>query len=565
MPTPSPAPNPSARQTLDQKERRKLSVSRVYTFAERARGFRSERAKIYALIRLGNLLWKEDSQYARKLFLQALDSLKSVKADVARNDASPVAKQIVSRGEYAYLRGTILSYMAKHDPVLAKRLADAEMKDDTEADRVTSNLSTAMNLISTSDDLPTAADFAQRSLEKGVPPLFIQFLFQLRRKEPKLANQLFIAALNRLAATPNVNGKDFMNLGAYLYTSPDGEEGIAVAPVGGMVVVNLTSERPDIPPALTRAYMEAAAQILGRQVADPLQQKLYYVAAYQLIPKARSFAPDLLPPLAASLTSRSHDVPEAITRNETYAGLAVQRKRDDNPTLEDVIQEIDQVEDPAQRNVRRVRAAKSLYEAGDYARARAIVEKITDAEARAKSLNLIEFGEAAGKLQIGEVSIAEEKAGKLNPGIERALLLLAVADAQLKGGDKTRAWESLNSAIKEARRLDGIEGAHVFLKAASALSRIDAVSAMQTLSEAVKAFNASEPRISRWTQTVVIAERKVDFSLKGLEGKKDFSAVHQLVEVDAEETVSRVLHLEHEEQLGDALVALSEKLLLKNS
>ena len=535
---------------------RMRALSRVRGLADRALSFRDVEAKVQTLIRIGDSLWEHDEASARQLFLTAYDVLKGVRPAEKRGEAASDEGKLTA-DKLLDLRSEVIARLSRHDDALARRLINSS----ADADREAMNQRAAMGLVA--DDPAKAVVFAERSLSNGGAAEMIGFLLRLRRQNAAMADELFVKTLGRLAAGPPVGGNDLMTLGVYLFTSPVMDSSLeergayAMQTVGGELVVNLSVDRPGVPRALVRAYLTAAVQILARPVRDPRQQKLYYISGYQLLPKAQRHAPDLAPQLLSAMRALVPDLPPALQREEAFAPL----KPRSEYTFDDTLREIDEIPDDAPRDLRCVMVAHGLYNRGDFDRAGVVAERVKEAATRTQLLNIINYGQAATALKGGDTAPAEATAGKLEPGVERAVLWIQIARAHAKRGDAARLPAILSAALEDARRVEDARRPFLILTVAGESAPVDPATASQALSEAVKIFNAGEGRRVSWYRTIEAGGRKFYFPLIGFEGHSITPVIRQLFAADPEGVEAAVLTLKDERILGDALGVLAGCLL----
>ena len=552
-PLPTRAENDALRQ------QRRLAVAQMHSFAERVLSFSDVETKITTIVSLADTLWPFDEHYARQLFLKAHELARGLKPTDAKGQT---AGATLTAGKIVDLRGEVITVLARHDTPLARRLSEADAHTITGSDLAGIEQRAAADLLR-GGNAPQAIEFAERSLQAGVPRQMIGFLLQLRRQNAAQADELYAKTLNRLVTEPNVDGLSLMELGVYVFTSPlltpDMEQmgAMVVQPVENVGVINLAADRPGIPPGVVRAYLAAAAQILLRPVTDPRQQKLYYITGYQLLPKAQKLTPDLAPQIVAAMQRLTPDVPAALTQATTYNVLAA----NENYKFDDTLSELDDIADEGLHDRRCVMIANGLCFSADFARARVVAEKVKAPVLRSRLLNLINANDAVGLLGRGQTTEAELLAGKLAPGIERAALWLALARARAKEADMARFSEALNMALKDARRLDDARQPYLILNAAGELARTDPALALQILNEAVGAFNTKGGKPAKWVESVEAGGQQFSFSFKGLEGDGISASVGELFAVDAQGTVSAVLSLKPEQTLGRALRAWAKNML----
>ncbi|MBD0371545.1 MAG: energy transducer TonB [Pyrinomonadaceae bacterium] len=289
----------------------KPSLYRVCGLAEKTLALKDVTAKTMGAALIAGALWREDETYARQLFQKAL----------AFTTVSDTENQTLLSG----LRQKVLVLVAKHDALWAKRLIDSSGGSSSESlsQRRETNIETARGLINVEPD--TAIDFALRSLQGGVSDSFIWFLKELKKSNETAANKLFLQCLMLLARQPVTDVSQFTSLGTYIFTSPklegDDSTNLIFTRVGDIGIIDITAERPGTQPALVRAYLEAALEVLTRAMSSPDQQQPSYALGDLLLPKARKFAPDLVAPIGAAMSALSGSIPANITQESAYANI----------------------------------------------------------------------------------------------------------------------------------------------------------------------------------------------------------------------------------------------------
>lgn len=231
--------------------------------------------------------------------------------------------------------------------------------------------------------------------------------------------------------------------------------------------------------------------------------------------------------------------------------------------MQATIQEIDSISDEERRDERYLSIAQQSYMAHKFAEARQFAAKVQDVNAHIQLNNIILFGEAADALAHNRISSAEEAAVKLSPSLESAILWIGVARSRRLEGDRVRSSEALLSALRDARRTDDARRSFLMLAAAEQFSYSDSLMAVQTLSEAVKAFNEREiPAFTTWERAINTkhAMRPFPLAVNGIEFR--FSrALPPLVSANSESAIASILSLKNEDLLGQGLIALSAALL----
>jgi hypothetical protein len=337
------------------------------------------------------------------------------------------------------------------------------------------------------------------------------------------------------------------------------------AHVGNVEIsADITADRPDLVPAMARAYLEAAVVILNRPTSDPEAKLRYQAAAFLLSAKAQMYAPELvsgftqiaygggfLPP--ASPEAQPKGKPNALANAFSIDGVSP----------DEVSHKIEEL--PAeQRDGYRLSVASKYYGKGDLDAAQAIANKIQDATLRDKAINLISFRRGAQALETGNNEMAYEIANKLSLSPERIKLKLGIARA-LSGKDQFRARAIASDAVKDAgTQLDNIQNLYLMLAAIEILGQIDTVAAAGTLKDTVKAFNAlnhdlldapppDPPGVIRFGKQPIIFRTQV----KGVSTGSFYEALRPLAAADLQGTTATVLALKEERFLSSGIIALA--------
>jgi len=536
---------------------KELVLYRVRSMVEDISSFQSPVIKAAGLSRIADIVWAHDEQYTRELFDKAL-SLTEAGAD-ARTSKSQ-----------SYLRREIIARIAKHDSEWAKLLIDEAPAGGDEkqgaVERRELNIETAKRLQEENPKL--ASEFASRSLQGGASPEFVWFLKSLRQRDEASANQLFLRALDQFARQPSFNAESFAMLGTYLFTSPRLDAGdptnVMLTRVGDVGMVDITADRPGVPPSLIPAYLRTAAGLLRRQTPDPQQRKLSYALAYLLMPKALKFAPDLAAQIGASLADLSMGVPPAMTQETAFANI--NRRTVDSP--EQIMSNAERLPDAESRGIAYLDVAYRAWLKKDFATAQIACAKIDNRDARSRLETLIEFGKASAKIKRDsrQLSEAAALAEKLPQGIERAVLYLGISEAAFKSTNRPLANESAAQARKAILSLADPRRPHLLLLATKQLARHDTAAAESAFAEGIKAFNALDGEALAgitWSQKVQVGDLVEDFPLAvpGLDFSfgKSFRSVLSFAGFDG--GISRARELKSEQLRMSAFVALADELL----
>jgi hypothetical protein len=540
-------------------EERRAALSRVRGFVQQALAFESSPVKAVTVARFADLLWDDDAEYARGLFKQAVDICTATEGDTRRAEADALTRA----------RSEVISLIAKRDAKLAKRLTEArnEAGESGGTDNVRANIKTALDLLKTQPD--KSVDFAQRSLNSGLPPGITSYLIMLRLKNEKAANALFLRALGQLVAAPAVDVEALMELGTYVFTSPQILADPAAAPdtmrmvgVQRWLVYDITADRPGVPPEVIDAYLRAAVSVMTRPDLTADQKPQLYAFARLLLPKAQKFDPEMIAYLGTAQGSLADSVPAELTQEAAYKNFEATTPK----SADDAITQIEKEPSGQVRDAKYLALVSDYWYAGDFAQARTLADKISDADARAKLRTVIDFKEAANLLERGKnISEVERVADGLPQGAERAILWLAIAHSFSAAGDYGRASTAVQKALAASTDADDTRQPFLTLDAAAELAPFDQVDARARLTEAVKQFNSRSGQES----AEVLWERRVDagplwryFPLGAKGVRLDLQGnLVPLLKADRENTIAAATGLKEEKQLSQALLAIASELL----
>ena len=533
----------------------KLAVYQVHRLAEKILALRGVRAKAFEIARLGSVLWKQDEPHARVLFEKALNL-------TIANGSDPEARALSA------LHRRVIALIARSDAEWAKRLIDsaARRENDDEGSKTFSaaSIRTALGLLQ--EDSPVAAQFAERSLKGGIPSGFRDFIHTLRKKDEPEANRLFLQALNHLSQQHSVNILEFHSLGLYLFTAPDllDSDHHKITLVDQILVPNITATRPGVPNALVRAYLATAADILWRMKSDAEQRKYSYALCYMLLPKSKNVAPDLTTKLDAIMAALTPEVPAGLTSDSAFRYMNMSPL-----TIEEKFTAAENKPDQESRDIAYLEIAFQAWLKGDFKTARIAQGRISIGEPSQRLAAIIDFGDGAWaiKQNAADLSKAEAMANRLPQGIERSILLQAIAKVQGKGPNANLTEETVDKALKAARSISDGRRPFLLLTAVAQLAGLKSPAVHSALGEAVKDFNSfDESALTKldWAQSIQIGPLNARFPLEVANVDFGFNEAFRAVAfADPEAAMARAEELRHESLRAQSLVEVGRTFLEK--
>jgi hypothetical protein len=557
-------------------ERQKLeNLARVRGFADHIQGFRDLTPRVRGLIALADVLWKHDESYARKLFTRAYDAARPAEADPTSNDTAERGSSSnpdSASQDSGWLRCEVASRIARHDAAWARDLTNREAA----ASKRGVAIGMAWDLLQ--DDPKQAAQYLEMALDPVDSPEIAYLLGTLRGKDPTASDQLFLKLLQGLSAQTVVDPYELLAAGGYVLLPDQSED---VVELMGRPVFNSSQVIPLASQNAIRGYFDAAAGILSRPISPSLTpggvtyfKDSNYVVACLLLPGARQFAPEKAPLLEAVIRNLAPEIPPDLTEQAIRGKLDAGRAPTVN-TLEDARRELDNILDDDRHDSSCIHLSYNFLHKDDFKAAKAIAGEVRDLGTRDKLKVLLGLEEGVRFLERGKLNDAASVATRLSPGIERAILWLAIAHKQLEGGNAKLAATTFTWSLAEANRLQDPRRAVLILRASADLTRVDPLLASQALNEAIRTFNRVSPYVPlrmEWLETVVVgvwaddpnAPRPHAIGLSLQTAGLDFQLAHMLAplaKIDMEGTIFEVMSLEDEEARGQGLAALASFIL----
>ncbi|MBA3804372.1 MAG: hypothetical protein H0X14_01475, partial [Acidobacteria bacterium] len=536
--------------------------------------------KVRTLVQLADLLWeKGDEAYAQQLFLNTQELLRGMKPSKAGDTPSGEDRDMsLTPDKYNRLQALLIQKLTRHDAALAERL----MGEGSVALSINADIKIEEN-VRLANELMRKGQYAEASRQaeqalggrlSGLRNLTIllTLLNNLRKSDLKAADNLFLQTLVQLKRQPEVTANDVLIVGNYLFTGAGVAEHlrsqvfISPARVGDThLQADISIDRPSLMPAVVRAYLNVATEVLGRPAVDAGDAKLKAAAAQLLLPKARRFTPDLVPRLSI-LAAASGVVPPADERVGTER-VADPRAR--NADLDSVLKEVDKLAEKDARHKYILERFRYFYLKRDFMAAMAVADKSSDADLHNRLADLVRFAQAASLIEQGRLDPVEQAASRLGSPSLRQLLGLSVARTYLKREDTVAAENAVNAVFNDARRgAASVQQLYPLLNAVEMLATVDASFAAGRLNDLVSAFNAVEAKgaaspPNRLLETVRYKDHSIiiPVSVPGINPGNFYLALRPLTLTDPRGTVLAVLEIKNESVLSEGMQALARALL----
>ncbi|HVF42301.1 MAG TPA: hypothetical protein VM936_04790, partial [Pyrinomonadaceae bacterium] len=339
-----------------------------------------------------------------------------------------------------YLRATRQPY--------AEALRASGYAADSQEQQLETNLAARV----ASQDPARALRMAEQSLAKGPSMSLVGVLQELRAKDPAAASKLATEIVKRLSVEDLLNNHEASGLACQLLSLAPAEapppQSSQPAPVvvvdGPAEVVSVRADAPGSAPVIDRqTRAELVEKILAAAMTDaPNQPGAYYLynALQALVPEFEKSNPAR----AAALRRRA----EALERgfNPQADAWRPYKQVAETGTV-DAILEAAPKAPPEIREQLYTNAAWKAFNEGDAARARQIVENISNPQTRAQTRRNMETQLQWREASQGNYAAARSAASRIANPDERLALLMQVATAAASRGDA----QSARQALEEAR------------------------------------------------------------------------------------------------------------------
>jgi len=501
-------------------QRRQFALSLITGLADEARSYKDLSLRARVLARSADALWNSDNHTARLLFRRAWEAAEKADAEdysppAPSKNSPPVMVIALRRLSGGDLRSEVLNLAARRDRLLGEEFlsklkeaaekaaehptGDAVDVNDswTTTDEASKRLRLAYQLLE--DDEPEKAfAYALPALTK-VNEKSISFLSKLRQKRPAVADKQFVQLMTLSETDPMADANTVSGLSSYaftpgLYVTFAADGGVRWTPVFDSITA------PDLPPNVTSKFFSAAASILLRPL-PPAEQDLSsagesgkYMVMKRLLPLFEQYAPETAVAIRSQLTVLSQSLSRSmIDEDNALLSQGIKSDATAGTTLDKLEERISKTTDTRERDEIYADAAAALAAQGDE-RARDYADKIDSSYRREMARHYVDVALLQRAIARKDVNAAQRlaKAESLSR-VERAWGYMQMGRLFMQS-DRTRAVESLETALAEARRVDTDDAnkARVMIGIAAQFLNVDNVRPWEVASDAFKAANAAD-------------------------------------------------------------------------
>jgi len=480
------------------KERRAQARSLLISLASDARSFRDLALRARSLARIGDALWSVDAEQGRTLFRKAWEG---AEAGDRENQ-----ERLVNGQWPPNLRSEILKLVARRDRLLAEEFLQKLKADQQEtkaehseidpwklADAAEQRLGLARELLRTGD-IENALEFADPVLG-SVTISTVDFLSELRDKDPPAADRRYAAMLATTSTNMRADPNSISLLSSYIFTPH-------------LYVIASGYEMPSsyFPPAsvgqqLRLAFFHTAAGVLLRP--QPTLEKdlstLEMVAKYRvlkrLMPLFEQYAPsEITEAMRSQFQALITQVSEDVRQEENdwlQKGLIPEKSLADQE--QPLLDEIERARTSNERDALYLKLAL-LALSKDDVKARDYVSKIEQSEYRKWVQAWVDACLAVNAIKKKKVDIALvlARTGELTH-MQRLWTLTETAKLLTKT-NRDRATSLLDDATAEAGRIESadLDRPRGLLAIANALKLLEPSRAWDVAFDAVRAANSTD-------------------------------------------------------------------------
>lgn len=549
------------------KERQAQARSLLIALASDARSFRDQALRARSLARIADILWDMDAEQGRTLFRGAWDA-----AGTADRESK----------EPPNLRRQVLTVIARRDRLLAEELLQ-KLKADQEATR-TENLKPSLwklpealqQRLDLAESLLRLGDI-ERALQFADPVLSsvtifnMDFLTQLREKDPAAADQRYAALLASTGSNILADANSISLLASYIFTP---QTYVAFNTQGGADYSWGPSSLPpaNVSPQLRLAFFQTAASVLLRPQPPPDQDQSTtgvigkYMVVKRLMPIFDLYAPtEIATAMHGQFEALSSLVSEELrnTENESLQkGVAPEKSlAEEEQPLRD---QIERAKTSAERDELYFKLALLALNKEDL-KARDYVSKIDDTDFRKRAQAYVDWGLATRAVKKKEIEKALELARKGEVNHIQRVWIFTQSAKLLAKTDHDRALSLVDEASSEARRIEGsdLDRPRALLGIANALSLIERSRMWDTIFDAVKAANSTDGfvgegavlnlTVTSKSQILSSREPVPDFDIRGIFG--------EVANDDYERSVELARGFQGEAPRANATIAICRSIL----
>lgn len=212
-------------QTDDEKQKRQFIIEQaIFSLKDVLLGAKSiddVEHRAYIVAEASKTLWKHDELFAQDVLLTTTNILISNYESIVQALNKPDdAEQQIKKLNYAIR--VLLRAIAKNDLNSADKLQEKFFKIKDAEISGQDSLNDKLKIAKEGEefDIEQSVNLVGKIIELGIPNTFPQYLFDLKKKNPALADSLYRQALFNLSAKPIYKSSDAVYLSIYAFNEP---------------------------------------------------------------------------------------------------------------------------------------------------------------------------------------------------------------------------------------------------------------------------------------------------------------------------------------------------------
>jgi hypothetical protein len=564
---------------------RQQARSLLIALSTDARAFHDQMLRARSLARIADALWAVDAEQGRLLFRKAWEAAEGADRDSQQKTDEFRQQQAKTGGAYAFttppsLRREVLRLAARRDRALGEEFleklkaekAEAATNAKLNAEKLNESLSQRLGLASellSTGEVERALQFADPALTV-VSMETVNFLVNLRDKDPAAADKRFVALLAMSTNNPQADANTVSLLSSYIFTPR-----LYMIFHGSSVSssqMSSTIKPPEVSPELRGAFFQTAATILLRPLPPPGQDAGpagidgKYLVIKRLLPFFEQYASaEMVESLRGQMNAMNTVASDnARRRDDEWINRGVRPEKPAGDREQALLDRLDRAKTAAERDTIYIELASLASRTGDM-KTREYVSKIEESELRKQVQAYMDGTLLSFHVEKKQTEPVLElvRKGELTH-LQRAWGLTQIAKILVKT-DRETALQLVEEAATEARRIDPSDPGRprALVAVANALRVVDPARVWDATFDAVKAANSAAEFTGEDGELILQFQSKAqssintndvpDFDLEGI--------FKELAKQDYDRAVELARGFEREGPRATATIAIARAVL----
>lgn len=556
------------------REGRQLQArSLLFSLSGEARRFRDQTLRARSLARIADALWGVDAAQGRALFREAWEAAEKGDQESQTHPG---------------LRREVLSLAARHDRVLAEeflqKLKTNQQQTNSGAagntspsgnslwalpDALEKRLGLAKDLLSTGD-VEHALQFADPVLG-NVTISTVEFLTQLREKDPAAADRRYAGMLENTRVNLPADANTVSLLSSYIFT-PHLYVTFDASGSASSSMMQVSFPAASIAPQQRLAFFQMARGIFLRPQPPPDQDRSTtgiagkYMALKRLLPLFEQYAPpEITQGVRALFESLGSQLSDGVRQGEEeWVQKGINPEKSFVGQEHSLLDDVEHTRTSDERDQLYFRLALLALD-NDEAKARDYADKIDRILFRERTRAWVDWHLVARAVEKKKVEKALEIAGRGELTHIQRVWVFTQSAKLLATSERDKSLSLLDEARAEARLLDraDVDRPRALLAVAGALRLVEPSRVPDAISDAVEAANWAEDftgedgvitlTVNDESEILRKAEAVPDFDVRGIFG--------EMTNLDFERAVQLAGGFKGEAAHANAVIAIAQAML----